>query len=185
MRLHWALAHLRPSCVRRLESGVGVFGFRLRTPHARHFSDQGESRTPKPDWARRSERRVSTCCTTWSCQFGHISDPCGNRTRLCGLRGRRPVPIDERADSGTSSRFSASGRSRTCTAVGRVGYSHLGTPMPGRCKLPVARVGFEPTFSRRFELRRFAGLRTVPFVPRCLSGFHPSDRPRRTDTLKQ
>jgi hypothetical protein len=25
-------------------------------------------------------------------------DPRGNRTRLCGLRGRRPVPIDERAD---------------------------------------------------------------------------------------
>ena len=25
------------------------------------------------------------------------SDPCGNRTRPCGLRGRRPEPIDERA----------------------------------------------------------------------------------------
>src|ERR1700686_3533288 len=28
-------------------------------------SDQGESRTPTPVTARRSERRVSTCSTTW------------------------------------------------------------------------------------------------------------------------
>ena len=39
--------------------------------------------------------------------------------------------------------------------------------LPG-CSTPrqvsVARVGVEPTNSRRFELRRFAGLRTAPFV---------------------
>ena len=38
-------------------------------------SDQGESRTPTPVTARRSERRVSTCSTTWP-----ISSTGGNRT---------------------------------------------------------------------------------------------------------
>ena len=73
--------------------------------------------------ARRSERRVSASFTTWSesgtrdrgqgawdrrrvhlrvplslvpCPF---HSPCGSRTRLCGLRGRRPELIDERAES--------------------------------------------------------------------------------------
>jgi len=31
------------------------------------FSDQGKSRTPTPQWARRSERRMSTSSITWSC----------------------------------------------------------------------------------------------------------------------
>jgi hypothetical protein len=48
-------------------------------------SDQGESRTPMPVKARRSERRVSAGSTTWP-----ISSPYGNRTHPSGLRGRRP-----------------------------------------------------------------------------------------------
>jgi hypothetical protein len=54
-------------------------------------SDQGESRTPTLDTARRSERRVSACSTTWP-----ISSTGGNRThkrsprfelgRFAGLR---------------------------------------------------------------------------------------------------
>jgi hypothetical protein len=59
---------------------------------AMFFSDQGESRTPMPLRARRSERRASTSCATWS-----SSSPCGNRTRLASVRGWHPIPIDERA----------------------------------------------------------------------------------------
>jgi hypothetical protein len=204
---------------------LGAYEAPLGTgPPASRQSDQGESRTPKPVRARRSERRVSTSCTTWPVtllrclslasrrrelagastffppiffSLLRVSDPCGNRTRLCGLRGRRPVPIDERADCSSVFKLtSASGRSRTCIADRRVGYSHLGAPMPSRRDLlsvvsggrgsrraadfsahrrsarqelrppsqSVARVGVEPTNSRRFELRRFAGLRTVPLL---------------------
>ena len=48
-------------------------------------SDQGESRTPTPVTARRSERRVSACSTTWP-----VSSPYGNRNHPSGLWGRRP-----------------------------------------------------------------------------------------------
>ena len=54
-------------------------------------SDQGESRTPMPLMARRSERRVSTSFTTWPCSSY------GNRTHLSSVRGWRP-----RADRRTS-----------------------------------------------------------------------------------
>ena len=47
-------------------------------------SDQGESRTPTPVTARRSERRVSSISTTWP------GSPYGNRTHPSGLRGQRP-----------------------------------------------------------------------------------------------
>ena len=56
-----------------------------------------------------------------------MSDPCGNRTRLTNVRGWRPEPIDERAILFSS----APGRSRTCKARRRVGYSHLSLPMLG------------------------------------------------------
>ena len=61
MSLCWALAHLRQ---------IRVTKGRVELPCLA---------------ARRSERRVSTCCTTWSC------DPCGNRTRLFSLRGWSPT----------------------------------------------------------------------------------------------
>lgn len=46
-------------------------------------SDQGEIRTPKP-CGRRSERRASTGCATWSCSS---SGPCGSRTLPFQLEG--------------------------------------------------------------------------------------------------
>jgi hypothetical protein len=128
MRLGWALAHLR---------------------HSLHvLSDQGETRTPTPRRARRSERRVFTSYTTWPC----IHDPCGNRTRLCGLRGRRPTD-------------------RRTGRVGREGIEPLVVHLT--CFVTTAlQAAVRSTtqwhrresnpHSRRFELRRFAGLRTVP-----------------------
>ena len=50
----------------------------------------------------------------------------------------------------------------------------MGSPMPSRRMLPVGRVGVEPTVgSPRFELGRFAGLRTVPFRQRLVWGSNP------------
>jgi hypothetical protein len=84
-------------------------------------SDQGESRTPTPVKARRSERRVSASSTTWS------SSPYGNRTHPSSSRGWRPD-----AARPTGHFFSSTGGNRT----------HKRSP--------------------RFELGRFADLRTVP-----------------------
>jgi hypothetical protein len=47
---------------------------------------------------------LSVACLPVS-PLGHVGSqnrPCGNRTRLCGLRGRRPEPIDERADASSA-----------------------------------------------------------------------------------
>ena len=49
--------------------GRGAYEALLSTgPPASVCSDQGETRTPTPLRARRSERRVSASSTTWSCQ---------------------------------------------------------------------------------------------------------------------
>jgi hypothetical protein len=65
--------------------------------------------------------------------------------------------MDERADECAGQELNLQVRTRT-------GYSRLGLPMPNRRVAgAVARVGVEPTdASPRFELGRFAGLRTVP-----------------------
>jgi hypothetical protein len=78
------------------------------------------------------------------------SSPYGIRTRVAGLRGRHPDPLEERAVlslvSCQLSVVSAPGRSRTANARRRVGYGHLGPPVPSRrMMLSVARVGVEPT----------------------------------------
>jgi hypothetical protein len=138
MRLPWALAHLRHRLLRSLDRVT-----------------KGRVELPSPC----GHDVLSVACLPVS-PLGRVNDPCGNRTRLCGLRGRRPGPIDERADR-FKEMHNASSRSRTCTARRRVGYSHLGTPMPSRRELSVTRAGVEPASSRRFELRRFANLRTV------------------------
>jgi hypothetical protein len=78
MSLHWALAHLRRYCVHsKLQApesnratGLMRASWAPAAPAVNKTSDQGESRTPKPEWARRSERRVSTSCTTWPKHFG-------------------------------------------------------------------------------------------------------------------
>jgi hypothetical protein len=71
--------------------GPGVFASGPRD----HRSDQGESRTPMPVKARRSERRVSANSTTWP-----ISSTGGNRTHrhsprfeLGRFAGLRTVPV--------------------------------------------------------------------------------------------
>ena len=70
MSLHWALAHLRRYPLHFQIAGLGIEPgdrpYESQLGASRACNDQGESRTPKPEWARRSERRVSTSCTTWS-----------------------------------------------------------------------------------------------------------------------
>ena len=79
----------KESCGGRIRTGVE----RLMRPCWKPDSsplrnDQGESRTPMPLQARRSERRVSAGSTTWPCSSY------GNRTHLeAGILR----PIDERA----------------------------------------------------------------------------------------
>ena len=86
MSLHWALAHLRQDQfqLQAPESNRGdrPYESQLGASRACNVSDQGESRTPMPVRARRSERRVSTSCTTWSVV---PNSPYGIRT------GHRPV----------------------------------------------------------------------------------------------
>ena len=82
-------------------------------------SDQGESRTPTPVTARRSERRVSAGSTTWS------SSPYGSRTHPSSLRGWRPD-----ADRRTGQQ--CVGQELNLHSIPRAGYSRLGSPMPSR-----------------------------------------------------
>lgn len=66
MRPHWALAHPRSSCRSRYRAGhAGLMGAGWAPAAPAMMSSQGESRTPTPMRARRSERRVSTSSTTW------------------------------------------------------------------------------------------------------------------------
>ena len=83
----FAKLRTRPSsCGGRIRTGVERLMRPCWKPDSSPLrSDQGESRTPTPVKARRSERRVSTCSTTWS-----ISSPYGNRTHPSSLRGWRP-----------------------------------------------------------------------------------------------
>ena len=109
---------------------------------------------------------MSTNCTTWSCSSG----PCGNRTRLSGLRGRRPVPIDERAM--LSVRRAGV---EPAQPEGWLGYSHLGSPMPSRRMFSSGAGGSRTRTSPRFELGRFADLRTAPCFSKAPStGFEPA-----------
>jgi hypothetical protein len=142
----------RPSsCGGRIRTGVERLMRPCWKPDSSPLrSDQGESRTPTPVRARRSERRVSSSSTTWP-----ISSPYGNRTHLAGLRGWRPF-----ADRRTGRQ--CVGQELNLHSAMRVGYSHLGSPMPSRREIPspptplpqstggegrnlVARVGIEPT----------------------------------------
>ena len=118
--------------------------------------------------ARRSERRVFANYTTWSCD--HVSiDPHGNRTRLSSLRGWCPQPIDERAEQKSVE------QELNLHSLWRVIYSHLGSPMPSRRMFGFASGtgGSRTRRSPRFELGRFAGLRTVPLLRASPTGFEP------------
>jgi hypothetical protein len=142
----------RSSCGGRIRTGARRLMRPCWKPDSSPLrSDQGESRTPTPVTARRSERRVSACSTTWP-----ISSPYGNRTHPSSLRGWRPF-----ADRRTGRQ--CVGQELNLHSVTRVGYSHLGSPMPSRRMLSSS-TGGNRTHKRspRFELGRFAGLRTVP-----------------------
>ena len=82
----FAYLRTRPSsCGGRIRTGVERLMRPCWKPDSSPLrSDQGESRTPTPVTARRSERRVSSSSTTWP------GSPYGNRTHPSGLRGRRP-----------------------------------------------------------------------------------------------
>jgi hypothetical protein len=139
------------SCGGRIRTGVERLMRPCWKPDSSPLrSDQGESRTPTPVTARRSERRVSASSTTWP------GSPYGNRTHPSGLRGRRPF-----ADRRTGRQ--CVGQELNLHSVTRVGYSHLGSPMPSR-RMMSSSTGGNRTHKRspRFELGRFAGLRTVP-----------------------
>ncbi len=111
------------------------------------------------------ERRVSSSCTTWPYKQ---SDPCGNRTRPCSLRGCRPEPIDERAKMGRegielssstplvlrqrdykppwgTQPGAARGESRTRTVPG-LSWAALPVGVPCR-HLKASPTGFEPVIS--------------------------------------
>ena len=150
----FACLRTRPliSCGGRIRTGVERLMRPCWKPDSSPLrSDQGESRTPTPVTARRSERRVSSCSTTWP-----ISSPYGNRTHPSSLRGWRPF-----ADRRTGRQ--CVGQELSLHSFTRVGYSHLGSPMPSRRMLSSS-TGGNRTHKRspRFELGRFAGLRTVP-----------------------
>ena len=70
------------------------------------------------------------------------SGPCGSRTRLSSVRGWRPGPIDQRAID-----RECAGQESNLHSRWRVGYSHLGSPMPSRRESPAPPMGFEPTVS--------------------------------------
>jgi hypothetical protein len=140
--------------------------------------------------ARRSERRVSASFTTWSesgvggqgsgvresngrrplaCPFVPCSfhDPCGDRTRLCDLRGRCPEPIDERAESNwvVKELNLASSTSLFCDN-GFTGRREEHNPKSGTG-------GSRTRRSPNLELGRFASLRTVPQLKASPTGFEP------------
>ena len=162
----------RPLQVRVSHPTGWAYEARLSTgsPASCFFSDQGESRTPTPRTARRSERRMSTSSITWSNSF-RVSDPCGTRTRVARMRVSHPAAR------------------RTGRTMGREGIEPLVIHLAcfvttalqaatritthNRARLPQRQPtqGGSPALwhrrdsnpqSRRFELRCFADLHTVP-----------------------
>src|SRR4051812_4684546 len=93
-----------------------------------------------------------------------MSDPCGNRTRPSSLRGWCPQPIDERAKVGCE------GIEPLVIHSACLGTTVLQTAAESTTQ-SVAQAGVEPADTRRFELRRSAGWRTVPQA--SSTGFEP------------
>ena len=122
-----------PSCGGRIRTGVERLMRPCWEPDSSPLrSDQGESRTPTPE----GTDVLSAVCLPVP-PLGQIS-PYGNRTHLSSVRGWCPLPIDQRAGK-------CVGQESNLHSFLRVGYSHLGSPMPSRRILSVARVGVEPT----------------------------------------
>jgi hypothetical protein len=125
----------RPSsCGGRIRTGVERLMRPCWKPDSSPLrSDQGESRTPTPVTARRSERRVSSSSTTWPCS------PYGNRTHPSGLRGRRPG-----ADRRTGRQCVGQELNLHSSKAAALQAVRLANAQPAHV-LSVARVGIEPT----------------------------------------
>ena len=122
--------------------------------HGISFSSRGGNRTHKLSPSSRPGR--------FACLRTRPSN-CGGRIRTGALRRMRPCwkPDSSPLRSVQGSRQCV-GQELNLHSVTRVGYSHLGSPMPSR--RISSSTGGNRTHSRspRFELGRFAGLRTVP-----------------------
>jgi hypothetical protein len=125
----------RPSsCGGRIRTGVERLMRPCWKPDSSPLrSDQGESRTPTPVTARRSERRVSSSSTTWPCS------PYGNRTHPSGLRGRRPF-----ADRRTGRQCVGQELNLHSSKAAALQAVRLANAQPAHV-LSIARVGIEPT----------------------------------------
>lgn len=91
------------------------------------------------------EGRLDTCRTCGEVAKGRLALPCPTGHDVLSAARLLFPPLGRVVWS-----FSAPGRSRTATARRRVGYSHLGSPMPSRRIMgcSVAREGVEPTPTR-------------------------------------
>ena len=98
-----------------------------------------------------------------------VSSPCGNRTRLASVRGWHPKPIDERAM--LSVRRAGVEPANPCGMAG-LRPVRLANAQSSRFVCSGAG-GSRTRNSRRFELRRFADLRTAPFFQATSTGFEP------------
>ena len=122
------------SCGGRIRTGVERLMRPCWKPDSSPLrSDQGESRTPTPVTARRSERRVSSSSTTWP------GSPYGNRTHPSGLRGRRPI-----ADRRTGRQCVGQELNLHSSEAAALQAARLANAQPAHV-LSVARVGIEPT----------------------------------------
>ena len=92
-------------------------------------------------------------------QSAATNSPCGNRTHPSSLRGWRPSPIDERA-----AKVRRAGVEPAQPEAGGLQPLRLANAQPTR---PSSTGGTRThRHSPRFELGRFAGLRTVPQMKR-------------------
>ena len=99
-----------------------------------------------------------------------FSSPCGNRTRLSGLRGRDHRQIDQRAMLSVR-RAGVEPAQPEAADLQSVGLTDAQPTHGFRWR----RRELNPQ-TRRFELRRFAGLRTAPCLSKAPStGFEVSD----------
>ena len=98
------------------------------------------------------------------------SGPCGNRTRLSGLRGQRPVPIDERAVLECDEQ-----ELNLQILAGWLGYGQLGLPMPDRRELfSVAQAGVEPAVHQGLSLAALPICVPRHLPPAPSTGFEPA-----------
>ena len=123
-------------------------------------SDQGESRTPTPVMARRSERRVSSSSTTWP------NSPYGNRTHPSGMRGRRPF-----ADRRTGHECAGQELNLHSSKAAALQAVRLASAQPTHVP-SIARVGIEPT-----DIHQGLSLAALPVCVPCQQaspmGFEP------------